>query len=210
MDEVLRERLRRRLEALPDEQLYQVLDYIEFLESKYARRQAPEPTGLQRFAERLQDRLRARSVAPRLISGTVGALGVARKVVDGVTEAGRDLVRELVPDGAASHRGPEPRREVAALAPPVPPPAPAPRAPVPDAAGVADVPDLPHVPDPPDVPHVPDPPEVPDLPDLPDVRDEDAPDAPDAPDVPDREARGDRDQPGSTDRRRGGRSRPAP
>jgi hypothetical protein len=37
MHEILRERLSRQIEALPEEQLYQVLDYIEFLTSKYAR-----------------------------------------------------------------------------------------------------------------------------------------------------------------------------
>jgi hypothetical protein len=117
MDEVLRERLRRTLESLPDDKLFQVLDYIEFLESRYAVRDTPLPTGLQRFAERLQDRLRARSVAPRLISGTVGALGVARKVVDGVTEAGRGLVRDLTPDAApAAPRRPA-GREIAAIEP---------------------------------------------------------------------------------------------
>src|SRR5262245_23158541 len=36
LNEHLRERLNRKLEALSDERGYQVLDYIEFLESKYA------------------------------------------------------------------------------------------------------------------------------------------------------------------------------
>ena len=34
MNEILQERLRRKLDTLPDEKAYQVLDYIEFLESK--------------------------------------------------------------------------------------------------------------------------------------------------------------------------------
>ena len=41
MHDVMRKRLWRKLEALPDEQLYQVLDFIEFLEAKYAPGKAP-------------------------------------------------------------------------------------------------------------------------------------------------------------------------
>ncbi len=36
MHDVLRTRLLRKLESLPEAQVYQVLDYIEFLESKYS------------------------------------------------------------------------------------------------------------------------------------------------------------------------------
>ncbi len=122
MDDITRERVWRKLQVLPDAQLFQVLDYIEFLETKYAPGKAAAPSGLQRFAERLQDRLRGRSVAPEYISGAVGMLGMARKVVetgrdvvsgvvqtglgvvDEVVEAGRDLLAEP-PAGAAAHPG---------------------------------------------------------------------------------------------------------
>ena len=43
MHDVLRQRIMRRLETLPEMQMYQVLDYIEFLESKYAKRSEVEP-----------------------------------------------------------------------------------------------------------------------------------------------------------------------
>lgn len=95
MHDVMRKRLWRKLEALPEDRLYQVLDFIEFLESKYAPGRAPEPPILQRFAERLEDGMRARSVAPRLMRGAVGLLGTAGRVLDGVADAGRGLLREL-------------------------------------------------------------------------------------------------------------------
>ncbi len=95
MDDITRERVWRKLQVLPDEQLFQVMDYIEFLETKYASGKASAPTGLQRFAERLQDRLRGRSVAPEYISGAVGMLGMARKVV----ETGREVVTGVVQTG---------------------------------------------------------------------------------------------------------------
>src|SRR5947208_11793788 len=40
MNEILRDRLQRKLEALPEDKAYLVLDYVEFLESKYAERPA--------------------------------------------------------------------------------------------------------------------------------------------------------------------------
>lgn len=95
MHDVMRKRLWRKLEALPDEQLYQVLDFIEFLEAKYARGQAPEPSGLQLFAERLEDRLRVRSIAPRAMSGTMKLIGSAGRVLDGLAEAGEGLMAGL-------------------------------------------------------------------------------------------------------------------
>lgn len=95
MDDITRERVWRKLLVLPDTQLYQVLDYIEFLEGKYAAGKASEPSGLQRFAERLQDRLRGRSVAPEYITGAVSVLGMARRVM----ETGRDVVSGVVQTG---------------------------------------------------------------------------------------------------------------
>ncbi|NIR60692.1 MAG: DUF2281 domain-containing protein [Gammaproteobacteria bacterium] len=95
MHDVMRKRLWRKLEALPDDQLYQVLDFIEFLEGKYAPGQAPQPLGIQRFAERLEDRLRVRSVAPRAMSGTMKLLGTAGRMLDGLAEAGQGFVEGL-------------------------------------------------------------------------------------------------------------------
>lgn len=94
MHDVLRNRILRKLEALPVDQLYQVLDYIDFLESKYAAGVAPEPHGIQRFAERLEDRMRARTVAPRYIGGAMSALGAAGRMVEQIAGVGRDLAAE--------------------------------------------------------------------------------------------------------------------
>ncbi len=94
MHDIMRERVWRKLQVLPEAQLYQVLDYIEFLESKYAPGRAARPDGFQRFAERLEDGMRMRSVAPKVISGTVGLVGTARKLIRTVTDAGRDILGE--------------------------------------------------------------------------------------------------------------------
>lgn len=95
MHDVLRDRLWRKLEALPEPQLYQVLDYIEFLESKYAPGRSAPPSALQKFAERLEDGMRIRNVAPKVISGTVGLMGTANRVIQGVQDAGRELLKGI-------------------------------------------------------------------------------------------------------------------
>jgi hypothetical protein len=117
MHDILKDRVMRRLEALPQEQVYQVLDYIEFLEAKYAREKAHQPDVLQKFAERVEDSLRMRSVAPKVISGTVGLLGSARKVMRTVSDAGRDI---LTPPPAPRPRPPNGRSR-SGSADPVPP-----------------------------------------------------------------------------------------
>lgn len=105
MHDILKERVWRRIQGLPQEQVYQVLDYIEFLEAKYAREQAREPDVLQKFAERVEDSLRMRSVAPKVISGTVGLLGTARKVMRTVSDAGRDILGTPPEPGARPPNG---------------------------------------------------------------------------------------------------------
>jgi hypothetical protein len=113
MNDVTRDRIWRKLQVLPEAQLYQVLDYIEFLESKYAPGRAVRVDPLQRFAERLEDGLRVRAVAPRLISGTVGIFGAARKVVQGVTDAGREILGEApAPSRAPAGNAPTPPGEL--------------------------------------------------------------------------------------------------
>lgn len=95
MYDVLRDRIWRNLEALPEEKLYQVLDYIEFLNSKYSREPVRPGTPFQKFGERLEDRLRGNRVGLDAIRSTLGVVGTADRMVSGLTEAGRSLIREV-------------------------------------------------------------------------------------------------------------------
>jgi hypothetical protein len=122
MHDVLRDRILRKLEVLPESQVYQVLDYIEFLEARYAQARAAKPDALQRFAERLEDSMRMRSVAPKVISGTVGIVGTARRVLQGVADAGREILGTGAPGTQAPGSRPLPARRDD-VAPPEPPPA---------------------------------------------------------------------------------------
>lgn len=123
MHEVLRQRLWRHIEALPEAQLYQALDFIEFLSSKYARDAVRPSSGLQRFGERLEDKMRGQGLGLRAIRGTLDAMGAADRMVSGIAEAGRSLMKEVeaglstpapalgsgTPDSAPPSSGPDER-----------------------------------------------------------------------------------------------------
>ncbi len=95
MHDVLRTRLLRKIESLPEDQIYQVLDYIEFLESKYARDLEREASGLQRFAEGLEDRLRKRAVSPATLREAFQLISAADRALSGVAKAGKQLLGDL-------------------------------------------------------------------------------------------------------------------
>ena len=126
MNTFLRDRILRKLEALPDERLYQVLDYVEFLESRYAERQAPPPGIFTRFAEGVEDQLRAGRVSASTIAETMNLMNRAMGVLNGVAAAGKSVANDLV---TATRTGDRPATEPSSApeaAPPQPPGAPPP------------------------------------------------------------------------------------
>jgi len=96
MNEFMRERLLRRLETLSDERLYQVLDYVEFLESKYAERKPAPPNVFQRFAEGVEDTMRAGRVSASTVAQAMDLMSKAMGVLSGVAAAGKSVASELV------------------------------------------------------------------------------------------------------------------
>jgi hypothetical protein len=119
----LKERILRHLDPLPDDKAYQVLDFLEFLESKYAERQAPSPSIFTRFADGVEDTMRAGRISTAAISETMGFLNKAMGVLNGVAAAGKSMATDIVsaagsvskpslPDGSAGEtKGAEPKPE---------------------------------------------------------------------------------------------------
>ena len=108
MHDVLRARVVRKIESLPEVQVYQVLDYIEFLESRYASAEAESgPSGLQRFAEGIEDRLRNSSFNPSNLREAFQVVAAADRALGGVARAGRQLMEELA-GGTADAEDSEP------------------------------------------------------------------------------------------------------
>ncbi len=116
MNEFLKKRIDRKLETLSDERIYQVLDYIEFLESKYAEHVPESPSTFQKLAETVEDTLRAGRVSASAIKGTMDAMSAAGRMMSGLAAAGKAVVDEVTgAPGSASKD---------AKAPPPPPPPP--------------------------------------------------------------------------------------
>ena len=103
MNEHLRERIARKLESLNDERGYQVLDYVEFLESKFAERQNPQGNVFTRFTDAVEDRLRAGKVSASAIAETMGLLNRAANVLNGAVAAGKSVANDIV---SAASTGP--------------------------------------------------------------------------------------------------------
>jgi hypothetical protein len=93
MNEHLKERILRALDPLPDERGYQLLDYVEFLESKYAERANPSNV-FTKITDRAEDILRAGKVPLDAISGTVTFFDGASKVMKGLASAAQAVVDE--------------------------------------------------------------------------------------------------------------------
>ena len=75
--------------------MLQVLDYIEFLESKYAMRQAVEPNVVQKFAEGVHDTLRAGNVSATAISETMGLMSKAMDILAGAKAAAESVASDV-------------------------------------------------------------------------------------------------------------------
>jgi hypothetical protein len=92
----VRDRINRKLDTLSDERLYQVLDYVEFLEARYAEKPATPTNVLQRFAEGVEDRLRAGGVAASTVAETMGLLGKAMNVLGGAAQTTMNVANDVV------------------------------------------------------------------------------------------------------------------
>lgn len=136
MNPYVRDRINRKLDTLSDERLYQVLDYVEFLEAKYAEKPAPVANVFQRFTDGVEDTLRAGGLAVGTVSEAMGFLNKAMGVLSDVAQTTKTVATDVVSAaktaadqiGAPAPGAPAPGAP-AQGAPPAPPgtqPAPAP------------------------------------------------------------------------------------
>ena len=105
MNDILRDRLLRKLDLMPDDKLDQVLDYIEFLDSKYAPRNTPAPNTLTRFAEGVESTLRAGKVSASAISGTMSIMNKAVGAINEVAAAGKSVATGIMGAATGSAEG---------------------------------------------------------------------------------------------------------
>jgi hypothetical protein len=100
MNAYLRDKLLQKLETMADDRGYQVLDYVEFLESKYAERQTPAAAAAanprSRFAAAGEGKLRAGRVSASTIAETMSLMNKAVGVLNGAAAAGKSVASDLM------------------------------------------------------------------------------------------------------------------
>lgn len=112
----LRDRITRKLETLSNDRLYQVLDYVEFLESRYAERQPTAASVFQRFTEGLEDTMRAGRLSADTIAQTMSIMNRAMGVLSGVAAAGKSVASDVV-NAAMTEGRPRPSQRAPAQGP---------------------------------------------------------------------------------------------
>jgi len=131
MNDILRERLIRKLDTLSEERVYQILDYVDFLESKYAPKPSTAQNPLKRFAEGVEDTMRAGRMSAGVIGGTMSMMNKAVGVLTDVANAGKSVATEIAevassvtsskPQPAPGAAGPAATATQAPAAPPIQP-----------------------------------------------------------------------------------------
>jgi hypothetical protein len=95
MNDLLKQRIIRLLDAATDERGYQILDFVEFLDSKYADRSQPDGI-LSKITATVENTMRAGKLPIQAITGTMGLMDSAAKVMKGLAAAGQAVVDEAV------------------------------------------------------------------------------------------------------------------
>jgi hypothetical protein len=109
MNEILKKEIWRKLEGLPDEKAYQVLDYINFLRSRYSQKDGAA-TPIQKIGEVVQDTMRKGKVPARALRETMKVMGTADRVLGNLREAGKEFLVELE-GGRPEPSAPEPSKD---------------------------------------------------------------------------------------------------
>ena len=94
MNENLLAKIKSRLGGLSDDEGRQVLDYIEFLESKF-NRSSRTPSTVQRLAENLEDRLGSVRLGDVAAKGTAQVVEAAGRLMEGLAAASKVVAEEL-------------------------------------------------------------------------------------------------------------------
>lgn len=94
MNENLKTTITQKLEDMTDETARQLLDYMEFLESKF-NRSTRERSTLERIAENVEGTLRSSKIGEAAVKGTGGIIDAAGTVARSVAAAGQAALDEL-------------------------------------------------------------------------------------------------------------------
>ena len=94
MNENLKTTIAQKLDNMTDESGRQLMDYIEYLESKY-NRSSRERSTFERLAENVEGTLRSSKIGEAAVKGTGGIIDVAGTVARSFAAAGQAVLDEL-------------------------------------------------------------------------------------------------------------------
>jgi hypothetical protein len=94
MNENLKSAIEQKLDNMTDETGRQLLDYIEYLESKH-NRSTRERSTFERLAENVEGTLRSSKIGEAAVKGTGGIIDVAGTVARSFAAAGQAVLDEL-------------------------------------------------------------------------------------------------------------------
>lgn len=105
MSDTIRDKLHRKLDGLPDEPARQLLDYLEFLESKYNRsRRKASP--FERLGETIEGTFSAEKLSDAAAKGTADVAEAAGRIMGGLAAAARAAADEFQAAARASRTSP--------------------------------------------------------------------------------------------------------
>jgi hypothetical protein len=105
MNENLKSKIAGKLDGIPDETGRQLLDYLEFLESKH-HRSIRSPSTVQKIAENIEDKFGTVSLTDAATKGGAQVMEAAGKLMDGLAAASRVVAEELQPPEAENGEDP--------------------------------------------------------------------------------------------------------
>jgi len=107
MNETLKAKVAGKLDLMTDEMGRQLLDYVEFLESRYNRSRR-SPSTVQKIAEGLEERLGTVGLGDLAARGGAQVMEAAGKLMDGLAAASRVVAEELAdkPEGSSGNGQP--------------------------------------------------------------------------------------------------------
>lgn len=94
MSDALKEKLHHKIDALPDAEARQLLDYVEFLESKYNRSQR-KASPFERLGETVESTLNTDRLANAAAKGSADLAEAAGKIMGGLAAAARAAAEEF-------------------------------------------------------------------------------------------------------------------
>lgn len=94
MSDILKQKLHNKIDAMPDDHARQLLDFVEFLESKYNRSQR-KASPFERLGETVESTLNAEKLRDAAGKGAADLAEAAGKIMGGLAAAARAAAEEF-------------------------------------------------------------------------------------------------------------------